>query len=417
MLVRSHLPRVFVAGAASCLALGMACAALARSHDRSSIYRPTWLGPDGEHASFSLADVDGDGLSEWVGAHSPSDNGYDFAFADTSFTPTRIPGARTLYLYGSGTNARYAFTGRFSSKLKDTVCVLSTGLSYLRLRTWIDCYESHGGEGAIGVSLRQSHDLAYAMPRYFDDVLGGYAVGDFDGDGYDEVLTYDMYDGSDMHLWRYDLALGEFAETSDFDLANMTGFSVDGGGAVSVLAGDFGVIDGGVRRDAIAIYSNTTGLVWRYDARKPDAGKVRFWWAYTGLGAPANQEATLADADGDGRDDLVMNDTATGQLRFFSLARFAEAHADGAWYLVPLSDTGVAVSQGQVSTGSVEQHVLFGKAAWFSAARQDIFTYQPATGSISRYDAHDPSSTSKTYYWAWTWGAGGIVRLKEVLFP
>jgi hypothetical protein len=339
---------------------------LANTHDSSSVYRPNGV---------ILADVTGMAVSSWVGFKADTVGHYALSVVDTSDEPTQQATPKVYTHPGSNPlMAQYLFHGYFSSDLQESVCVLVS--NPVTKQTDIDCWQLNGSTFNL-VSKPSDGQLSGRMPTSLPDTSYGFVIGDFEGDGFDEILTYSASDGSGAMFWRYSPVAGEFVLDTNIDPANLTSFRAPGG--VTFLTGCFGAPDG-VNRDDLAIYQPSTGLTWRYDARKPDAGKVRLWFAYGNYHEAANQVASVAKVTPGNTDQLILANTTKGQLQFLAMD--------------PTSN-GSLNSVGLVNQGGVNniQFLLWGHI-------ENNLSYTSTTGCDDLFDLPYTFDSPLVYYFA-----------------
>ena len=131
-------------------------------------------------------------------------------------------------------------------------------------------------------------------------------VGDFDGDGADDVLVYKPSTGAVRVYTR--ASDGVFRPMPRFSPGNLASADLVG---KKLLAGEFGQATG---RDDLLVLDPPTGRVSRFDAATEPSGTRTFWWAFdTAAGAVRDTEQlSVARLDGSGRDGLVLRNRATG---------------------------------------------------------------------------------------------------------
>jgi len=132
-------------------------------------------------------------------------------------------------------------------------------------------------------------------------------LGDYDGDGLDDLTVYDTYWGI-WFVWRSSddvLLTGQFDEVAD-------GFLVQG---------DY---DGDGRSD-LAIYESATGKWWIYSMDTREALANGECWG------PSGAVPIPGDYDGDGADDAAIYDPGTRTWNIYSVKRDEFLLRDGVW--------------------------------------------------------------------------------------
>jgi hypothetical protein len=265
------------------------------------------------------------------------------------------------------------------------------------------CFELYGS------TLIESIGSGFTVPTAW---LAGRQLitGDFDGDGFDELLTYDGSTGADARMWEWNQPAGipsdrGFSAKLDFDAANLSGLSSPGG--IVMYAGNFANFSGEGVRDDLLVYNLTTRDSWVFHSRYA-GGKTVFWGLYGPWGplTTGAEEISVADADGDGYEDLITHDTQYGNNRFRSLQTST--------LLAPLAwahpDSGNLPTFGSPN----ETHLYFAKMSYFPGeggntnTRDDVWLFDVPANYYRRYDARfcDPSwSGCPSYglqtYWIW----------------
>jgi hypothetical protein len=281
----------------------------ARARDHSGRVRPAGLG---------RADVDGDGIAEWVGLDNERRDSVNIYLGSNSdFYITRLLGG--WIGFSNVTYPLYTITGHFQSRTKDDVCVFS--MLYLGwAQPRLDCFTYYAPYQmyAFGdVSGGSSGAMHWWLPTQVEAASEpkGYAVGDFDGDGFDEIVTYDHATGANIKFWRYNPPTGTFVSNPNIGIGNLTGFSWAGG--VELRAGELSGPDAnGTRRDDLLVFNRSTRQVSMYWSAF-DSNHQVFWWAYTWpTPVTADEDFEVASADGDSCDDLITMNRNSGAMRF-----------------------------------------------------------------------------------------------------
>lgn len=317
----------------------------------------------------AIGDVDGDGLQDMVQFAGPR----VFAYR-TNDTRDGI-----LHGYLDVDVARLVlgdFTTSGREHGRDQVCAVHTDGTFR-------CYSSSDDRRELWWWFTQPNFLAADEHAI---------VGDFDGDGADDILKYRPSTGA-LELWTRKPGHLDFKPLPTFALGNLAG--IDRKNKV-LLAGDFGQAAG---RDDLLVWDPAAGTIARYDAATDADGKHTFWWAFTTKTGylSAGRYVRVANFSGGQRDGLALTD-GLGGYQFFQ----AEYLGGG---LVPQS----GVDRGNLTS---QKNLLpyFGRfAAWPGEPgtnRDDVFLYNTSTNAIARVDArYDAARKLQTYWWAYTQSA------------
>ena len=252
--------------------LVIASEAPAKVHSNSATMMPYHITTAGVYA---------DGLARYIG-YSQDATGFELSVAEAnSPLRPRIVMDSHAYPEWNGMQIDKLWTGRFTDAHTnaDSICFRS---KFNRDTAWsrrpIYCFVTAAlyTDPPKEILLQVSN-----APSPVEWTLDNsqYLVGDFDGDGYDELLTYNPYShwGANIHIFKYNRGTNQF-EVAPIDLGNLAGFVWEG--MIQIHAGNFADFPGEGRRDDLLIYNTTTGQVARFDARV-SAGRSTFWWAFT----------------------------------------------------------------------------------------------------------------------------------------
>ena len=211
-------------------------------------------------------------------------------------------------------------------------------------------------------------------------------VGDFDGDGADDVLVYKPSTGAVRVYTR--ASDGVFRPMPRFSPGNLASADLVG---KKLLAGEFGQAGG---RDDLLVLDPPTGRVSRFDAATDPSGTRTFWWAFdTAAGAVRETEQlSVARLDGSGRDGLVLRNRATGGLRLRRL-ELAAGQLAGV----------TGVNTGQLPETTRSGRLYFADMASFAGepagtVRDDALFADSAGGVLRRFDGRADGSRL-TYWW------------------
>jgi len=213
-------------------------------------------------------------------------------------------------------------------------------------------------------------------------------VGDYDGDGHDDLFVYKPSTGA-MRLYVMDAATHTFVTMANYSLGNLGTTSCNRINT-QVRAGDFG---GAVGRDDVVLADTATGQICLFISAT-DASTRTFWWAFTSAGGVigGNDDFAIASIDGDSRDDLVLRDRTSGGWRFRKLEF-------GGGSLVPITNPDV----GQLPTDPNAQMFWMRNRGAFDPGwnRDDSMVY--VTTSQLWHQTHARfTGTAETFWWAYT---------------
>lgn len=307
--------------------------------------------------NLTLADIDADGVTDFVQTSS------NRLFASKSdFDKTGI-----LHLYTRRPIKR-VLTGDFGGGNFDQVCLITDDNA-------LACYGISTDRKELWWWFTQG-----SMIGDNEDSI----VGDFNGDGRDDILVYPRSGGA----YRMYSITGSyfFVSTPAFAPGNL-GTATAG---LQLRAGDFNA-DG---RDDLAVV-NSYGQVLSY-ASVFDGTNQTFWWGFTTNGnvVTSADQVTVARIDDDNDDDLVLRNRSTGLTRFFRLE-----YASG---LLPAISN---VSTGQISTAGNSQ-IFWGSFRGTlsepgGARREGAIVYENAWNGFVLSDARW-SGSALTYWWAYS---------------
>jgi hypothetical protein len=371
-----------VAGAP--LFLSLPFAAEARSRDHSGRVRPQGLG---------RADVDGDGIADWVGIDTERQGSVNvYLGSNRDFYITRLTGGATGF--SNVTYPRYTITGHFQSRTKDDICVFS--MLYLGwAQPRLDCYTYNAPYQMYGfgnVSAGSGGDMHWALPMQIESASApqGYAVGDFDGDGFDEIVTYDHAAGANIKFWRYNPPTGTFVQNPNIDIGNLGGLSWPGG--VELRSGELSGPDAsGARRDDLLVFNRSNRQASMYWSALSGNHQV-FWWAYTwSTPVTTDEDFEVASADGDACDDLISMNHNTGAMRFLELCDWSK-----------LMTPRPGVVQGNITSAS-NQGIHFMSSS--NGNGRDEITAVFADTTVQRFGpVTDGDQQTQTYWWIGSYG-------------
>ena len=371
----------------------LAPVSVARTHSNSMMARPD---------NLHLADVNGDGFAEWAGyANDAPSGGYVISIARAMWSAMPLLTIDRRYrTTGHSETVTQMFTGHFLDQKRlpwatpgrdqESVCI----------------YTNTGHVQCFVINLDT------ASPYWYSDQATGsfmnqdILVGDFDGDGLDELLLYNRWTAA-VELWKYNTSIGQFAPVSNFAPGNFGDDASIIAGSPIVLVGDFADFSDGRRDDLLVC--NSSGQVSRYDARQDSSGRTTFWIAFRTRGSVAAcspYNVSVADVTGWGLESLVLRNSSNGSVRFLDM-RWMPSTGLLAGYLVPVDTywTIGSVNEGQIGPG--DGFLMWAKMSRWPGesganTRDDVFLYT-SDASLSEYDARYYAPTfAYTYWWGFT---------------
>jgi hypothetical protein len=248
---------------------------------------------------------------------------------------------------------------------------------------------------------------------------GQVLVGDFDGDGLDELINF-RADAEVLSPYKYDAGSQQFLPMPNFLPGNLTDLSSLRNAVL--YAGHFADFEGEGRRDGLLVRDLSSGQLRRFDGRLDPTGptgNTTFWWAFdTGGGVvPADAQIELADVNGDGFEECVVYQSAQGSLAFLSLAGPSPATGALVNLLDPSSGATPPIDVGQLPlTPGEDQWMFWGGVKTIpdepgnSNLRDDVIFWNRARDEFIRCEARwNPNAGAQTYWWANT-VSGEMVR-------
>jgi hypothetical protein len=206
-----------------------------------------------------FADVNGDGRADLLQVA----NNKLFAF-NTDYNGTSI-----LHKYFEQNVSRLVigdFTTSGREHGKDQVCAIFTDSSF-------GCYAISDDGADLWWWFSQASFIATDEQAI---------VGDFDGNGADDILVYKPSTGGLRMFTR--ASSGFFQAMPGFSLGNLLGADRAN---KKLFSGEFGQTTG---RSDLLLFDPTSGQVSRYDAVTDPAGYKTFWWAFTTAGGTVNSQ-------------------------------------------------------------------------------------------------------------------------------
>jgi hypothetical protein len=318
---------------------------------------------------FYLGDIDGDGSDEYLQVSDRSLSVYRSNFELTPVLEHVFPSSIRRLIIGD-------FTKNGREHGRDQICAIL----------------SDGTFQAFAIS----DDLKalwwwFTQPNFIGEDEHS-IVGDFDGDGADDILVYKPSKGAIRLYIR--METGFFTEMPNFSLGNLAGFNLTN---KQIFAGEFGQATG--RKDILVVDSSSRQII-RFDSVTDDSGSNTFWWAFTtnaNLFAPEDQ-VCVANLDGTQKDGVIIRNLNTGSYGLFS----AE-YSNG--LLLPISNVKagqlpVQPRAGKIIAAKVREASFRGEQG--GERRDDILFFNEQTQQLIRTDARfNPSGSELTYWWAY----------------
>jgi len=322
--------------------------------------------------NISFADIDGDGLHDFY-----TFDGDKVYAATTEYTSHGLGYYKSVY----GNHNRVLSGKFFGGATRDFLC--GQGPQDI-INHGVECFMLLGDR-----SLYQfwQHDFIFT-----DQII----VGDYNGDGYDDILCYAPLTGvfRAFTLNHSDIFYRQgFIPIPNWAPGNL-GTSLL---RMDIRIGEFGVPNG--ISDLIA-YDSTNGAVAVF-AGVWDGSSFTFWWWFSitgGFGGPS-YELAVGDVNGDGLDDAVLHDWINGgPIKAYTVSWSSSTGA-----MPPL-----AINQGDISTGT-NCRLFFAKVISVAgedngrtSKRDDIMILSRASPILwLRYDARF-DGTKQTYWWSYT---------------
>lgn len=312
--------------------------------------------------NLQVGDVDGDGFQDLVQFGRNKVFAYKTNFKRDGILHGYLPAEITRLVLGD-------FTTNGREHGRDQICAVTKAKTLM-------CYASSDDNRELW--------WWWTQPNFIED-SEEVIVGDFDGNGADDLLLYKSATGSMRFFTRY-AGKKRFQPMKDVDMGNLGDF--DRRNKV-VLAGDFGQAVG---RDDLLFRDKSTGKISRYDSATKN-GKTTFWWAFhTRAGFVQKQEVVRsANVEGGNRDGVAVFDPVASEFRFYK-AEYAGGN---------LRTSGTVAGNLAGKRGFTP---VFGRfAAWNSepgTKRDDILLYEHKSSQLLRFDARWDSKAKRRTYWS-----------------
>lgn len=316
--------------------------------------------------NLHVGDVDGDGLQDFVQFGRNKIFAHKANFERDGILHAYLPSEIKRLFLGD-------FTTSGREHGRDQVCAIMKNNS-------LRCYSSSNDNRSLW--------WWFTQPNFVSD-SEQIVVGDFDGNGADDVLLYKKSTGS-IRVFTRRPGKTQFQAMPNVALGNLATFNRKN---KVVFAGDFGQATG---RDDLLFWDKSTGRLSRYDT-VTSKGKVTWWWAFhTSNGFVKSGEVVrVANLTGGTRDGVAMVDSAKRKYRFHT-ADFASGGLKPTTNVIP----------GNLSTVSSGFAPVFGHFAHWNSEpgkkRDDLVLYRHATNEVLRLDARwDKTKKRHTFWSAW----------------
>lgn len=316
--------------------------------------------------NLHVGDVDGDGLQDFVQFGRNKIFAYKANDKRDGILHAYLPGEIDRLVLGD-------FTTSGREHGRDQVCAIMKNNT-------LRCYSSSNDNRTLW--------WWFAQPNFIQD-SEQIVVGDFDGNGADDILLYKKTTGR-IRVFTRRPGKAQFQLMPNVALGNLSTF--DRKNKV-LFAGDFGQATG---RDDLMFWDKGTGRISRYDTVTSD-GKVTWWWAFhTSNGFVKSGEVVrVANLTGGSRDGVALIDSLRKKYRFRT-ANFASGGLKATTNVI----------EGNLATIGNGFAPVFGHFAhWNNEAgnkRDDLALYRYTTNEILRLDARwDNKKKRHTYWSAW----------------
>ncbi|MCB8982167.1 MAG: hypothetical protein H6657_32600 [Ardenticatenaceae bacterium] len=220
-----------------------------------------------------------------------------------------------------------------------------------------------------------------------------YIVGDFDGDGADEIMKYRPSTGS-IDIFEKKPNSG-FQKMNGFTLGNLKGFDLR---KKLILGGNFGQAK---NRTDIVVIDKSVGQIVRFDTATDKKGKKTFWWAFTSKTGLLSEEdeVIVANIDGSTRDGILIRKFDTGTYHLLKLE-----YDNGNLSSINNVEVGqlpIRLKEGCMVAAKVRNKSF--RRELGGIRRDDILFFNSKNKEFIRTDArYDKAKGQLTYWWAYT---------------
>lgn len=311
--------------------------------------------------NLHVGDVDGDGLQDFVQYGHNKIFAYRANYERDGILHAYLPSPVERLILGD-------FTTSGREKGRDQVCAV------LHNKT-LRCYSSSDDNRTLWWWFVQSNFIGKS-----EQII----VGDYDGNGADDLLLYNSKTGG-MRFWTMRPGKVKFQPMTNVSLGELAQF--DRRDKI-LLTGDFGQ---GTARDDLLLWDRAKGQLSRYDSI-PKSGQTTFRLAFhTAPGFLQGRDLVrVANLEGGPRDGVAVFDPAAGTSRFYRARE-----APGGLQPAPVTPGNLAGKEGFLP--------VFGHFATQKGERgderDDLALYKHATGELLRLDARwDPKRKEHTFW-------------------
>jgi len=307
--------------------------------------------------NLQLADADGDGIDDWVIV-----DGALVIVAEVDFAPVGMG-------YGKlGGAPHHMWSGHFTSTTRDDICgAYGRKVQCVRL----------DGRTLTQVSIQKS----------FVDASDRVIVGDFDGNGVDDLLVHKL-SAATAELWTVGASGFERADATRFSLGDLEGQLA----SRTLLAGNFLDHGGEGTRSDLLVIDDRNGTATRYDARRSGNGTrfERIWIVAAGFAT--GKQVLLANVRGTAYDQIVTRDPASSQTRFY------EPILASSGVLTPITQN--VDELGAHPGASAFLADLANRTSSADKLRDDVLLFDPADQTVTAVTGRTTSGV-RHYSFAW----------------
>ncbi|MBL4648383.1 MAG: hypothetical protein JKY03_01535 [Aureispira sp.] len=220
-----------------------------------------------------------------------------------------------------------------------------------------------------------------------------YIVGDFDGDGADEIMVYNPSNGS-IKLFEKEVN-GILKEMTGYSLGNLSSHDLK---RKLLITGNFGQTRD---RDDLLVIDKSRGQVKRFDTATDSNGVKTFWSAFTSKTNlfSKDDDVIVANLYGSPYDELLIRKYNTGTYKMFALE-----YNNGNLRTIDQVDIGqlpVQAQKGTIIASKVrDKNFRYERGG---IRRDDILFFNDKNREFIRTDARfDKNASKRTYWWAYT---------------